>query len=126
MAAGWGSRIKKARGEMLQPVFAAQLGVGTTMLSEYEREVTQPRIGLLDTIHQLTGATPDEIVLGVKPGLVVDFDILQAAIESVEAEVPDIDAASKAKLIIVLYKDRIKVKHNKNENEAVSHVRRRK
>jgi transcriptional regulator with XRE-family HTH domain len=130
MTAGWGERIKKARGEQKQMVFAAQIGVGTTMLSEYEREITMPRLDTLRAIHAITGVSPNAIVLGeFAPGPTpVDFEILQAAIESVETDAPNIPAESKAKLVISLYKDRVSVKHKENTINpgAVSDVRRGK
>ena len=62
-----GERIRQARGDTPQKEFARRLGTSLTTLSRYERELTPVPSDVITRICELTGASPDWLLLGKKP-----------------------------------------------------------
>ncbi len=104
---GWGARLRAARGEKPQQLWSNLLGVSRASWVKYENEETSPNLVLLARIAELSGRTIQWIATGEEPQAGVDYEVLAGCIQAVQEEVPNIDAESKAKLILVLYKDRM-------------------
>ncbi len=66
-------------------------------------------------LQQRFGVSIDWIATGEEQVSVLDFDVLRQVVQAVQEEVPKIDAESKAKLIVRLYKDRILGLQKENE-----------
>jgi transcriptional regulator with XRE-family HTH domain len=57
-----GHRMRELRGDMLQPVFAARLGVRPGTLQTYERGYKAPSLGMLVQIAGVLGCTTDYLL----------------------------------------------------------------
>ncbi len=104
----WGQRLKALRGDFTQRQFAAQIGVSLTSYVEYEKEARAPTLETLIRLQEVTGASLDWLAAGHSTEPNLNVQVLEGVIEAIELEVPDIDAKSRAKLVLLLYKDRMK------------------
>jgi transcriptional regulator with XRE-family HTH domain len=95
------------RGDLTQRQFAGKIGVGLSTYVEYEKETRSPNLETLIRIHEATGVDMHWLAAGVSTPSNLDVQVLEGVIEAIELEVPDIDAKSKAKLVVLLYNDRI-------------------
>jgi hypothetical protein len=114
---GWGERLRQCHPGKTQLAWCAEVGISHSIWIDYIKERRSPTLETLlhsgRSIHWI--ATGDEFPAGV------DYDVLAGCIEAVQSEVPNIDAESKAKLTVVLYKDRIKNVQNETKgNQAKS------
>jgi transcriptional regulator with XRE-family HTH domain len=104
---GWGARLKLARGEKSQDLWSNLLGISRASWVKYENEETSPNLVLLGRIAQLSSRSIHWIATGEDPPQSTNYDVLVGCIQAVQEQVPTIDAESKAKLTLVLYKDRM-------------------
>lgn len=104
---GWGKRLTEIRGKIERGVWAATFGNGIATWANYEAEKTAPGLDTLIILKERHGVDLNWLATGDRAAAGVDFDVLGQVIQAVHEEVPKIDAESKAKLILRLYKDRI-------------------
>ena len=100
-----GQRLRQARGNASLVAFAASVGSNKTSWSLYESEERSPDLDLLIRVHEVTGISLDWLA-GVEPAkqpTALDADALSGIIRAIEAETPNLDPASKAKLILRFY-----------------------
>jgi transcriptional regulator with XRE-family HTH domain len=105
MLKGWGDRLKEARGGNTLVVWCVLVGISRSVWIDYEKERRSPTLETLLRISEKSGKSVHWIVTGEKPPEGLDFNILVQVIQAIEEEVPDIDSASKAKLVLRLYND---------------------
>ncbi len=104
---GWGKRLIAIRGQIDRATWASTFGNGLTTWFNYETEKTAPGLDTLRILRQRHGVDLNWLATGETPPQQIDYEVLAGCITAVQEEVPSIDAESKAKLTLVLYKDRI-------------------
>lgn len=109
---GWGQRLKETRekaGERNKTTFPYEVGSNRTSWPNFEEELVPPPLDVLIRLKSRTGISLDWLATG-EPAVEtpLDLDLLRQVIQAIEEETPEIDAASKARLISRLYNDGIK------------------
>ena len=105
-----GQRLREARGNASLLTFSAQVGSNKTSWANYESGKQAPDLHLLIRVQALTGISLDWLATGEgKPSAPIDAEALTGIVRAIEAETPNIDADSKAKLILRFYEDRQKL-----------------
>jgi hypothetical protein len=104
---GWGKRLIAIRGQIDRATWASTFGNGLTTWFNYETEKTAPGLDTLQILRQRHGVDLNWLATGETPPQTINYEVLAGCIEAVHIEVPTIDAESKAKLALVLYKDRM-------------------
>lgn len=116
---GWGERLRQLRGGHSLLSWSAIVGSNKTSWHKYENEDHAPGLDVLLRIKANADVSLDWIATGEVPSAGINYDVLRQVIQAVQEEVPKIDAESKAKLILRLYKDRILLLQQEHEAASV-------
>jgi transcriptional regulator with XRE-family HTH domain len=83
MKIGWGQRLKEARGPLTQRQWAVELGIGLSVLVDYETEKRPPRFDVVAEMARRSGLSLDWLATGEGPkGGGVNLSVLQTAVTS--------------------------------------------
>lgn len=113
-----GQRLRQVRGNTSLIAFASQIGGNKTSWSLYENEDRWPDLELLIRVRDMTGISLDWLADGDEhqaPPAPLDAEILTGIIRAIESETPNLDAASKAKLISAFYSQHQKLTAGSNK-----------
>lgn len=108
-----GQRLEEARklaGKQGTPEFLAAVGVSHNAWNSYLNGVSWPDLRFLIRLREISDVDLNWLATGEHSvGASPDVEVLQAVIEAIELEVPEVTPQAKAKLIALLYNDRMKV-----------------
>jgi transcriptional regulator with XRE-family HTH domain len=107
-----GQRLRELRGNESQADFARRLKADKNTIGNYERGDRSPDLDFLIRLKEVTGVSLDWLATGEGEARIsepLNAEALRAIISAIEQETTDISVDTKVKLILRLYRDRIKV-----------------